>query len=217
MHWAEPDETGISFTLAASALRLSLGLIADSCDLRATDWPRFRGSDGNASSPDPIRISWATNNLPVAWRLDYPQGYGSVAVAEGKVFTLTWPNFLPAESCVALDARTGERLWARELQPKSTPEALEAALSTPSFRDGRLYVYTTDQSLCCLDSANGEILWARDVKREFAGGRQNIYGNSQSPWVEDGRVFVSVVAPTNCLLCFDASNGTLVWADTPTR
>ncbi|MGA2657908.1 MAG: hypothetical protein ABSH34_10350 [Verrucomicrobiota bacterium] len=62
--------------------------LAGLCQSEATDWPRLRGPYLAGTSPDPILLSWPANGLPVAWRLDSPVGYGSVAVSGGKVFTL---------------------------------------------------------------------------------------------------------------------------------
>ncbi len=107
------------------------------------------------------------------------------------------------EYCVALDATRGTQLWTTALGPPM-------AYSTPTFKDGRVYAYSGTMKLFCLDATNGGILWQRDMTNEF-GSRPIEYGNSQSPWVEDGRVFVSILAPTNCLLAFNATNGALLW------
>jgi outer membrane protein assembly factor BamB len=108
------------------------------------------------------------------------------------------------ETCVALDGVSGDRLWSTLL------DDAEGANSTPTVVDGRVYVYSGECKLYCLDAASGRVQWKRDLAREFRAGSVD-FGNSQSPWVEDGRIFVSIVAPTNCLMAFDASNGALLW------
>ena len=166
----------------------------------ATDWPRFRGLDLSGASPDSILQSWPTNGLPIAWKVSAPGGYSSLAVTDGKVFTL---RNTTNECCVALDAASGTQLWATALGPP-------VAYSTPTVKNDRVYAYSGTMKLSCLDAINGGILWQRDLTNEF-GARRADYPNSQSPWVEEGRVFVSILAATNCLLAFDATNGALLW------
>ncbi len=183
--------------------RLGLGLSAlmvVAVQAGATDWPRFRGVDLSGASPDSILQTWPTNGLRIAWQVPAPDGYSSVAVAEGKAFTL---RNATDECCVALDAVSGTQLWATAIGPP-------VAYSTPTVKDGRVYAYSGAMKLSCLAVTNGGILWQRDLTNEF-GGQRPENPNSQSPWVEDGRVFVSILAPTNCLLAFNATNGALLW------
>ena len=169
----------------------------------ATDWPRFRGADLSGTSSDPILQRWPTNGLPVVWQTSNTSGYSTFAVADGKVFTLRHISGDSGESCVALDAARGTQVWATALGPG-------VSYSTPTIKDGRVYVYGSTHKLYCLAVTNGSVVWQRNLTNEF-GGTQIQYGNSQSPWVEDGRVFVSIQAATNCLLAFNVTNGALLW------
>ena len=182
------------------ALRLAMVAFGVSTHAVATDWPRFRGYDLSGISPDPILQSWPTNGLPIAWQVSSPGGYSASAVAGGKVFTL---RNTTSECCVALDAGSGTQHWATALGPA-------VSYSTPTVKDGFVYVYSGTHKLFCLNVTNGGIVWQRDLTNEF-GATTIEYGNSQSPWVEDGRVLVSVQAATNCLLAFNATNGALLW------
>lgn len=181
-------------------LRLVWLALAAVTQATAADWPRFRGSDLSGTSSDPILQSWPTNGLRIAWQVSSPGGYSSLAVAGGTVFTL---RNTTSECCVALDAASGTQRWATALGPS-------VAYSTPTVKDDRVYVYSGAMKLVCLNAINGGILWQRDLTNEF-GGTAIQYGNSQSPWVEEGRVFVSILAATNCLLAFNATNGALLW------
>jgi outer membrane protein assembly factor BamB len=73
--------------------------------------------------------------------------------------------------------------------------------STPVVVGEKLYVYKTS-SLCCLDALTGRLLWQH---------YQVNNGGSQTPWVEEGRIFTSDNSRTNSLKAFDATNGTLLW------
>ncbi len=188
------------FVFLQSRCLTLLALAAAIMQVSATDWPRFRGPDLRGVSAEPILQTWPTNGPPILWQVPAPGGYSSLAVAGGTVFTL---RNTTNECCVARDAGSGTQRWSTALGPS-------AAYSTPTVKDERVYVYSGRMKLFCLNATNGGILWQRDLIGEF-GSNAMPYGNSQSPWVEDGRVFVSVLAATNCLLAFNATNGTLLW------
>ncbi len=191
---------------AGPALGLAVLALGIGGEVQATDWPRFRGAELCATSPDQSLARWPTNGLGLVWRVPSATslgGYGSFAVSGGKVFALRnlLTNSQSKEFCVALDAASGTQVWARVLGG-------QMAYSTPTVEAGRVYVYGGELKLFCLEADSGAILWQRDLWNEF--GSMPVQ-NSQSPCVEDGRVFVSISAPTNCLLAFNATNGALLW------
>jgi outer membrane protein assembly factor BamB len=174
-------------------------------EAKATDWPRFRGLDLRATSPDPILCRWPTNGLGAAWRIAAPGGQSSFAVSEGRVYTLRTTNTYSPELCVALDSARGTQIWAVTVGISY----VNSANSTPTVKDGRVYVYSNALKLFCLDKESGSVVWEHDLAAEYGSSVRP--DNSQSPWVEDGRVFVSIDAPTNCLMAFNATNGALLW------
>jgi outer membrane protein assembly factor BamB len=192
-------------TTANAALAIAVLALGITGEAQATDWPRFRGAELSATSPDQSLDRWPTNGLGLVWRVPstVAGGYGSFAVSEGKVFTLRnlLTNSQPKEFCVALDAVSGAQVWATAL-------GRQMAYSTPTVEARRVYAYGGELKLFCLDAGSGAILWQRDLCNEFGSMTAQ---NSQSPCVEGGRVFVSISAPTNCLLAFNATNGALLW------
>jgi outer membrane protein assembly factor BamB len=66
---------------------------------------------------------------------------------------------------VALDARTGRRVWAMRYPSQGRPrpdDSLPRDLTPCVFADGRLYVAPADtDKLLCLDPATGAVLWER--------------------------------------------------------
>src|SRR5512133_2270618 len=112
----------------------------------ATDWPQFRGPHGNLTTPDEAPNA----PLRVLWRVGLPSGltYGSVAVAQGRVFTLT------ARGCDAFDAKTGQLLWTSTNGPG-------VCHSTPTVLGNRVYTLDVRATLCCRDVTNGTVIWTQ--------------------------------------------------------
>jgi len=165
----------------------------------ATDWPQFMGPNRNLTTPDEAPGWVAGAVLRVKWQVPLAAAgcYGSLAVAEGRVLTLT------RNGCEALDACSGQGLW-------TSPTNSGIGHSTPTVWAGRVYVYDARMVLCCLNLTNGSVIWAQAVSNHVTGFRGFDY-NSQSPLVADGRVYVFAPAQTNCVLAFNATNGALVW------
>lgn len=178
----------------------------------AAEWSRFRGAEGNGCGSQEIRRLWSSKGLPVAWAFEANGGYGGVALYDGKAYFLVAEedskSFTVAQRCVAVDARGGHLMWSSLINTNSYGST--DPHSTPTVQDGRVYAYGPNLVLACLEAGTGGLVWKRDLQKEF-GGRRGSYENSQSPWVEEGRVFVSVAASTNCLLAFNSTNGALIW------
>ncbi len=177
----------------------------------ADDWPRFRGPDGQGVSAEPILTPWPAEGLPVVWTTTFPgcRGGGTFAAAQGRVFVLLSGSSSqddtlgPGEWCVALDEGSGACLWGVKLGDYSF-----GSYSTPTVVGGRVYAYS-GRRLHCLDAVSGAVQWEHDLPQEY--GARNGGVHSQSPWVENGRVFVSIDAATECLMAFDAMTGDLLW------
>jgi outer membrane protein assembly factor BamB len=160
------------------------------------DWPRFRGEDMQGVSSETTITDWPTGGPPIVWqREDLLYGFGSLAVCEGKIYLA---NSFKLE---ALAAGTGQTLW-------SVSSQVSGVHSTPTVYDGRVYFYCGSGQIFCLNPADGKILW-QTPKSKFA--TQPLEAYSQSPWVENGRVFVSISGATNCLQAYSATNGALLW------
>ena len=116
-------QTYFSKHLAVAALIASLVSyllpLADGAD----DWPQWRGPNRDGHSPATgLLKEWPKEGLPIAWRVDnVGVGYSSVAVKEGRLYTLG--DLDGIESVMCLDAKDGSRLWA--VQPEPVTKLLE--------------------------------------------------------------------------------------------
>src|SRR6187455_2019302 len=94
-------------------MRFLLLLIATALVLPASDWPRFRGPNGEGFSSDkglPAEIGPDKN---VAWKLKTPKGNSSPIIVNGKLFITG--NAGDERIVLCFDANTGEQLWSRSV------------------------------------------------------------------------------------------------------
>src|SRR5712691_9718660 len=83
----------------------------------AADWPQYLGPNGDGSSPEHIRANWAELAPRELWRKPIGQGFSSMAVSAGRIFTVArrMVNSADREFCIALDATSGEELWGADV------------------------------------------------------------------------------------------------------
>lgn len=194
-----------------------LGLAA-----RGVEWPQYRGASHDGSSPEKILKNWPAGGLRQIWKVPLTDGFSSMTVANGKVFTLVAREVDSAnqEVCVALDAKTGKELWAMPLGiakydnggNSGTPDNSggDGPRSTPSYDNGKVYTYSSRMVLTCFDAASGKVLWSSDMMKEH-GGKNIQWEAAASPLIEGDLVYVVCGGPGESLLALDKNDGHVVW------
>ena len=84
--------------------------------------------------------------------------------------------------------------------------------ATPTVSNGRLYHLGSLGTLICLDAVTGEKKWSVDLSRKFAS-KPATWGYTESPLVDDGKVFVTP-GGKSVMVAFDAATGETKWITT---
>jgi outer membrane protein assembly factor BamB len=188
----------------------------------ASEWSQYRGPNHDGVSTETILTTWPEGGLRQVWKHPLTDGFSAITVGGGKAFTLVTREVDGAnqEVCVALDANTGNELWAEPLGVatyddggnRGTPDNSggDGPRSTPSFDNGKVYTYSARMVLECRDAGSGRKIWGCDLIREHAG--HNIHWeNAASPVVDGDFVFVAGGGDGQALLAFDKNDGHAVW------
>ena len=185
-----------------------------------TDWPRFRGpnNDGIASA-DHFNTDWDAKQPTEAWKTPCGGGYGSVAVADGRVYVQDRNG--GNERLLCLSAADGKHLWADEYPADySVFQAgfADGPRATPTVHDGRAYTVGAVGQFRCL-KLNGDspptLLWEHDLHAEFGGDMGNgksQWGHACSPLVEGQLVIVQPCGKRAAVAAFDRTTGEQRWA-----
>jgi outer membrane protein assembly factor BamB len=201
----------------------SVLLCALPCLVQAADWAQFRGPNHDGTSPESILTNWPTNGLRQIWKQPMKDGFSGVTVGSGKAFTLVTREVDGAdqEVCVALDANSGNELWAVPLSVAGNytgggdsgvkgNDGGDGPRSTPSYDNGKVYAYSSRMVLKCLDAGTGHEVWSCNILKEHAG--VNIkWQSAASPLIEGGLVYVAGGGSNQALLAFDEKDGHVVW------
>lgn len=189
------------------------------------DWPQYRGSlgDGIASEANG-NLNWKSNSPEILWKAPTPLGFSSFSIADGRAFTLVARDSDDGskfETCIALDAKSGDELWAvpfghsdygHDGGNAGAPDNKggDGPRSTPSTDGERVYVYDAHLVLTCLNAADGEVIWQRDIVKEFSG-RNIKWLNATSPLLVNDVVYVGGGGAGETFLAFNKLTGDVIW------
>src|SRR5438105_4849829 len=121
----------------------------------AADWPNWLGPNRNGSSSETgLLTTWPSTGPKVIWEAKGGDGYSSVAVANGRAFTLVQRD--GKEIVLALDAVKGIELWATPLAAAYMNKFGNGPRSTPSIEGDFVYVQSVTGPLACLNIKDGK-------------------------------------------------------------
>ena len=175
-----------------------------------TDWPQFRGPNrDNISQETGLLASWPEDGPSLVWKQsNLGLGYSSVAVADGKLYTMG--NRGEDEFLLALDAATGEHLWAQRTGSAYHDGMGDGPRGTPTVDGKHVYALGANGDLVCAKSDSGDVVWRMNILQEF-DGRNIQWGISESVLI-DGDVLVCTPGGKEATLVgLNKQTGKLKW------
>jgi outer membrane protein assembly factor BamB len=209
---------GIRLFLCCTIVLVSIYPVA------AEEWPQYRGPLADGKSSDSIgQIDWSGDGPEVVWKQATALGFSSFSIADGRAFTLIARDNAQgksAETCVALDAETGQERWSFTLDEISFRGGGDAGArdnrggdgprTTPLVDGGRVYIYDSEMNLVCLDAATGKLVWSQDILNDF-NGKNITWSNATAPIIDGELVYVAGGGEGQSFLAFNKANGKVVW------
>ena len=191
----------------------------------ADDWPQYRGIHGDGKTAEVVSGErWPADGPRQLWKAATPKGFSSFSVADGRAFTLIAEadsEGMNRETCIALNAESGERLWSVALGSSDYEQGGgdsgaegnrggDGPRSTPSTDGRHVFVYDSHMALYCFDAKTGTVQWQTNLIDDYAG-RKISWLNAASPLLSDSLLFVSGGGAEQSFLAFDKVSGEVVW------
>ncbi len=160
-------------------------LCAPAASAQSTDWPQFRGPDGQGHSTETnLPLEWSeTKN--VAWKTAIRgRGWSSPVVADGRVWVTTSVEQARSASlrALAFDVESGREIVNVEVFRLSNatlknPKNSNAS-PTPIVEGNRVYLHFGADGTAAIDAATGAVVWKAQFPYESqhgAGGSPALY------------------------------------------
>jgi outer membrane protein assembly factor BamB len=191
--------------------------LSSTVGLFAADWPTFRGPNRTAVSNDKgLLQKWPDGGPRLLWKADgVGRGYASVAIADGRIFTLGDGVSAgdPDEYLLCFDKRTGEQIWKTRTGPPwaQGQPTWQSSRSTPTVDGDLVYALTADGLLMCCDAKTGEKRWQKRLTNDFGGKKADNWGYSESVLVDGEHVVCTPGGDRETMVALDKRTGTLKW------
>lgn len=186
---------------------------------------QFLGNDRNGEIQSAsIDLDWHAKDPTPLWRVQVSDGWSGITVGDGMVWTLLQDK--AEESVVGYELATGREMWRTGFPGRHTePMGGTGPRSTPTWKDGKLWIQTAVGIAACLDASRGTIQWQKDLLREGfadqAESEQAIkWGRSGSPLLVNSSGQLLVIYPLGgklgsnqsaSLIAMDAQSGEVKW------
>jgi outer membrane protein assembly factor BamB len=194
----------IAFSLALLA---TLGRVTSAAEVKADDWPQWRGVHRDDISPDKGLVKeWPKDGPPLAWKATgIGQGFSSVAVVGDKVFTM---GDVDKDSFVfALSRDKGEKVWSAKVGKSGGNYA--GPRCTPTVDADRVYALGQFGDLVCLKATDGSEAWRKSFPKDF-GGQSGGWNYTESLLI-DGDKLVCTPGGKNAIVALNKANAEVIW------
>jgi outer membrane protein assembly factor BamB len=165
------------------------------------DWPIYRGPGHNGISAE---TGWLKGEMKIAWSAQVGTGCSSIAVADGKVYTMG--NAANKDTVFCFDAATGKEVWKYTYPCPLAPKLYEGGPNaTPTVAGGKVYTLSKSGHAFCFNAADGKKVWGIKVDAKAPS-----WGFAGSPLVVGKKVILNVGSSGTAL---DAATGKVVWSN----
>ena len=175
-------------------------------------WPQWRGPNrDNVSLDKGLLKEWPEAGPPLKWRVEgIGEGIASVSIAEGRLFTAGYVD--ESEQALALDQRTGHKLWNTRIGPavKENPLMRWLTQRSPTIDGERVYFVTASSGLVCLASDDGRELWRKNYLADF-GGKPGWFGYCDYPLIDREHLICTPGGTEASIVALNKVTGAVVW------
>jgi outer membrane protein assembly factor BamB len=174
------------------------------------DWPQWRGPNRDGISKETgILKTWPAEGPKVLWKSPIGEGYSSVAISQGRIYTMDSKG--EDEFIVCLDMGSGKELWRTRTESVFYNDQGNGPRSTPTVDGSMVYAIGANGMLVALNAQTGKIVWSHNLPKEFESEIPQ-WGTSTSPLVEKDSLLVDVGGKSGyALMAFNKKSGTVVW------
>ena len=175
--------------------------------VRADDWPDYRGPNRDGISKETgWSTDWPADGPPVLWKASVGIGFASMAVKDGRVYTMG--NRDGKDTLYCFDAKTGDEIWSQSYECPVFDNMHEGGpCATPTVDGDSVYTLSKAGDAIRFKTSDGAIVWHKNLVEEL--GVKNLTWKFAGSPVPAGDLMVYSVGPSGTAL--KKSDGSVVW------
>ncbi|MCH9007370.1 PQQ-binding-like beta-propeller repeat protein [candidate division KSB1 bacterium] len=194
-----------------SGVILAAGLLfATALFAAEDDWPRFRGSNMDATATGILKVDEG-QGLKISWKKPLGSGYSSISVMDGRAVTMFSDSTY--DYIIALDADTGKELWRFKIDSTYIGHdgSHNGPISTPVISRDRVYALGPKGHLIALDIQSGEKVWSRHIVEDLKA-LAPVYGFATSPVLDGDVLIVETGGEGSTISGLNKDTGEVLWS-----
>ena len=197
---------GLALSVLSRPQPTSLGAAEKSA---RADWPQWRGPNRDGlSSATGLLKKWNAGGPALAWKTSgLGSGFSSLAIANGKIFTMGERN--GKQYVLALALKDGQELWAAEIGAGFDASG-RGPRSTPTVDGELVYAVGPHGDLLCCEAGTGNEVWRKSYKTDFGGDRPG-WGFCESVLVDGDNIVCSPGSRDASMVALNKRSGVVVW------
>ncbi|UCG26956.1 MAG: PQQ-like beta-propeller repeat protein [Bacteroidales bacterium] len=180
------------------------------------EWRSFHGPDRtNKSTEKGLLKEWPEAGPEAAWTVSgLGEGYSSVSVAEGYLFTA---GIIDKKTYVFAFDLDGKQIWKKPNGNSwetdlSWARTYTGSRSTPTYDNGVVYHLNDLGRLAAFDYKTGNEIWNMELREQFDAEIPE-YGYCESVFIEGDRLYCSPAGKKGYIVCLDKNDGTTIWTN----
>lgn len=177
-----------------------------------TEWNQFQGPGGQGKAPAANLPEKWSETLNHAWGVNIPgKAWASPIVHQGKIWLANSTEDGKRLSLLGLDLTTGKQIHDITVFEVPKPAFCfpynSYASSTPTAKDGKVFVHYGSAGTACINAQNGNILWKRNdlpCDHHRGAGSSPLLWNDRLYLIFDG-------FDKQYVACLNATDGSTLW------
>ncbi len=202
--------TGRGLAVVAMLL-LALPALGDPTE----NWTQWGGPGHDFKAPGTgVAASWGEWGPKQLWVRDLGEGYSTILVEDGRLYTMYRADDLD-EVVICMDAATGETIWEHvyddDPDEGHVTQFGTGPRSTPLISGDSIYTIGIAGMMHSLNKADGKVNWSHELWGEKFGGTKLNHGYSSSPIEYKDTIIVLVGGEGKSIVAFNKKDGSVAW------
>src|SRR5665213_557600 len=196
----------VCVSVVCICLLSSAALCAADADNAAAECPQWRGPQRDGVSEEKgLLQKWTAKGPPLDWKADgLGEGYASLAIADGKIYTMGKRN--NTVYVMARDGDDGHSLWATPVGGSTG----DPPSSTPTVDGELVYAVGPQGDIVCVEAAGGKLVWQKSFLKDF-GGSVPTWKFCESPLVDGDKLICTPGGRDATLVALNKKTGETIW------